>query len=101
MKTQSEEKSMASTCMDLNSGKVKGKGFLTPNAEKGKAWEYVLAVVLILLYMLPVYVMLNLSFRTITDLTPRLYLPARATLENYAKAFSSRDLWKAMLNSSV
>ncbi len=101
MKTQIKEKNMASTRSDLGNGKVEGKGFLKHDVENGKVWEYVVAVFLILLYMLPVYVMLNLSFRTITDLTPRLYLPARATLENYAKAFSSRDLWKAMLNSSV
>lgn len=31
-------------------------------------WCYLVAVLLILIYLLPIYIMLNLSFRTLQDL---------------------------------
>nr|WP_243426987.1 carbohydrate ABC transporter permease [Mediterraneibacter glycyrrhizinilyticus] len=45
--------------------------------------------------------MLNQSFREVTDLTPRLYLPARWTLENYVEAFLDSDLLNGFKNSIV
>ena len=31
-------------------------------------WCYIVAILLILIYLLPIYIMLNLSFRTLQDL---------------------------------
>ena len=39
-------------------------------------WCYIVAVLLILIYLLPIYIMLNLSFRTIQDVGSKLSLPA-------------------------
>ena len=33
-------------------------------------WCYIVAVLLILIYLLPIYIMLNLSFRTIQERRP-------------------------------
>ena len=68
---------------------------------KVKVSIYIISFILILLYLLPVYVMLNQSFREVTDLTPRLYLPARWTLENYVEAFLDSDLLNGFKNSIV
>ena len=82
------------------SGKVKMKEVYAPN-KKVKAGVYVIAVLLVLLYLLPIYVMLNQSFRFVTDLTPRLYLPEKWTLENYIEAFTSSSLMGSFKNSIV
>ena len=55
--------------------------------KKVKTGVYVIAALLVLVYLLPIYVMLNQSFRFMTDLSPRLYLPEKWTLDNYIQAF--------------
>lgn len=71
-----------------------------PN-KKVKAGVYVIAAFLVILYLLPIYVMLNQSFRFMTDLSPRLYLPEKWTLDNYIQAFQNADLWNGFKNSFV
>ena len=80
--------------------RVKPKKIYAPN-KKVKIGVYVVAAVLVILYLLPIYVMLNQSFREVTDLTPRLYLPLKWTLENYIEAFTNSELWNAFKNSFV
>ncbi len=67
----------------------------------GKILDNVISVFLILLYLLPVYVLINLSLRYLTDLTPRLYWPSQVTFSNYIEAFANDSLWKSMLNSAI
>jgi raffinose/stachyose/melibiose transport system permease protein len=76
------------------------KEFHVPS-KKVKNSVYVIAAILILLYLLPIYVMLNQSFRFITDLTPRLYLPKKWTLDNYIHTFANSDLFNGFKNSVV
>lgn len=64
-------------------------------------WCYIVAVLLILIYLLPVYIMLNLSFRTIQDLGSKLALPATWNLGNYKEVFASGDLWMGFKNSII
>lgn len=80
--------------------RVKPKKIYAPN-KKVKIGVYVVAAVLVILYLLPIYVMLNQSFREVRDLTPRLYLPLKWTLENYIEAFTNSELWNAFKNSFV
>lgn len=80
--------------------RVKPKKIYAPN-KKIKIGVYIVAAVLVILYLLPIYVMLNQSFREVTDLTPRLYLPLKWTLENYIEAFTNSELWNAFKNSFV
>ncbi len=82
------------------SGKTKMKEIYAPN-QKVKAGVYIIAAFLVILYLLPIYVMLNQSFRYVTDLTPRLYLPEKWTLENYIEAFTSSSLIGSFKNSIV
>lgn len=62
---------------------------------------YVISAILVLIYLLPLYVMLNQSFRFYTDLSPRLYLPAEWTLSNYIESFASSELFNAFKNSII
>ncbi len=80
--------------------KMTMREFHAPN-KKVRIGVYVVAVLLVLLYLLPIYVMLNQSFRYVTDLTPRLYLPEKWTLDNYIQAFTSSDLLEGFKNSLV
>ncbi len=64
-------------------------------------WCYVVSILLVLMYMLPIYIMLNLSFRTIQDIGSKLALPAVWNFENYKEVFASGDLWLGFKNSIV
>lgn len=66
---------------------------------KTKAWYYVVAVLVVLFYVLPIYVLLNQSFRTIQDTGPLLALPAKWHLQNYWSVLQSNDLWIGFENS--
>ncbi len=82
------------------SDKVPMRQVYAPNKKVG--WGvYVISGFLILLYLLPIYVMLNQSFRYITDLTPRLYLPEKWTFDNYAQAFQDPNLLNGFKNSMI
>lgn len=59
---------------DLDYKKENMKELHAPD-KKVKTGVYVIAALLVLVYLLPIYVMLNQSFRFMTDLSPRLYLP--------------------------
>ena len=77
--------------------KVKSTG---PNS-KPVGWCYIVSILLILMYLLPIYIMLNLSFRTIQDIGSKLALPEAWNLQNYIEVFSSGDLWLGFKNSII
>ncbi len=82
------------------SGKVYMRQVHAPGKKVG--WGvYAVSGFLILLYLLPIYVMLNQSFRYITDLTPRLYFPEKWTFDNYIQAFRDPNLLNGFKNSIV
>ena len=85
---------------DSQEKKAGGELHLSVN-RKTKVGIYIIAIILVLIYLLPIYVLLNQSFREVTDLTPRLYLPAKWTLENYAEAIFNSDLINGFKNSAV
>lgn len=69
--------------------------------EKPKWWYYVVAILLILIFLFPVYILLNLSFRTIQDIGSKLVLPKEWNFQNYVDAFSGGDLWSGFKNSII
>lgn len=69
--------------------------------ERPKWWYYIVAIILVLIFLLPVYVLLNISFRTIQDIGSRLALPKEWNFDNYINAFSSGDLWLGFKNSII
>lgn len=86
----------------MGSNKVKMTSEILDTREhSGRILDYVISAFLILLYLLPIYVLINLSLRYLTDLTPRLYWPSEVTFSNYIEAFANDSLWRSMLNSAV
>ena len=77
---------------------------LEPRVKRKKhsnAWCYPVMVLCIIVYILPIYVLLNMSFRDITDLASKLFLPKVWNFDNYAQAFKAKDLWAGYKNSII
>lgn len=55
-------------------------------------WLYLICFFLVILYMLPFYVLVNLSFREITDIGSKLMPPVKFVTENYKKVFFPNDM---------
>jgi raffinose/stachyose/melibiose transport system permease protein len=61
----------------------------------------VVSVLLVVLYMLPLYVLVTMSFKRITDHSSRLSLPQPATWENYQAVFADGGVARSLLNTAV
>lgn len=66
---------------------------------KRQVWPYVVGIFLIVLYLFPFYVLINLSLREITDLSSRLYFPSKAVWYNYTNVLNGELLWTGFRNS--
>lgn len=82
--------------MTITADSPKKKGKLHRDV---KWWYYLIAVLLVILFLLPIYVLCNLSFRTIQDLGSKLQLPYILNLGNYITAFQNKSLWQGFGNS--
>ncbi len=69
--------------------------------KKKTGWCYPVAILAVLFYLLPIYVLLNLSVHTVQNMRDVLSLPETYNWANYAKAFANTSLWKGFLNSFV
>ncbi|HEY9575666.1 MAG TPA: carbohydrate ABC transporter permease [Lachnospiraceae bacterium] len=69
--------------------------------EHPRWWYQLIAVLLIIIFLLPVYVLLNMSFRTVQDIGSKLALPHTWNVQNYVDAFLSGDLWIGFKNSVI
>jgi raffinose/stachyose/melibiose transport system permease protein len=66
-----------------------------------RAGQYGFSYLSALIFIVPVYILLNLSVRAAGDFTPALVPTARPTLENFARAWERSDLGTAMISSIV
>lgn len=73
----------------------------TKDEAKFKLWYYVVAVLLILVYLLPIYILLNMSIRSVTDIGSRLFLPKNWNFGNYKTALFGGDVWIGFKNSTI
>ena len=64
-------------------------------------WKYLAAVFILIIYLLPVYVVVVMSLKPVTDHTSRLFLPAEVYLGNYLKVFKNSNMPGAMKNSLI
>lgn len=64
-------------------------------------WKYLLAAVILIIYLLPVYVVVVMSLKPMTDHTSRLLPPVEIYLENYLKVFKNSNILNAMKNSLI
>lgn len=67
--------------------------------KKRNWWKYVLAVFLILLYLLPIYVLIMMAFKKMTDLSSYLLPPDYFYLDNFIEIFQSGKVLPALRNT--
>ncbi|MBQ6806181.1 MAG: carbohydrate ABC transporter permease [Lachnospiraceae bacterium] len=63
-------------------------------------WKHILQVFIIGIYLVPFYVIIVMSLKSISDKSSRLSLPERLYLDNYASVFQS-GMMQAILNSII
>lgn len=64
-------------------------------------WKYVLSVVLVVIYCMPLYVMLNMAFKSMTDSSSRLSPPKELYWGNFAQLFQEGSIVRALINTLV
>ena len=68
-----------------------------------KWWYYALAFLFVLVYLLPIYVLLNLSIRTVQTMSSALAIPPMSTWNwsNYLSSLRNVDIWNGFRNSLI
>lgn len=69
--------------------------------KKNRWWKYLVSALICMIYLCPIYVLVMMSFKTITDGSGRLSLPNHWYLGNYAKVFLGSDLLRALKNTCI
>ena len=75
-----------------------------PKAKSGgKWWYYALAIVFVVVYLLPIYVLMNLSVRTVQTMNSALAWPALSdwNWSNYFSSLGNSDIWMGFKNSII
>lgn len=63
--------------------------------------NYVIALMLLVIYLLPIYILINLSVRSQQDFSSKLIFPDVLQLGNYISVLKSGDLWRGFKNSMI
>ena len=77
--------------------KAKGNSFL----RKNQWWKYVISAVVIIIYLLPIYAVVMMAFKSPQDLSPRLSFPKTLYLGSFEKAIKSGNLLNALKNTAI
>lgn len=64
-------------------------------------WKYLLSAVILVVYLLPIYAVVVVSLKPVTDHTSRLLLPESLYLENYLKVIQTGGLLTAIKNTVI
>lgn len=64
-------------------------------------WKYVLGILICVVYLLPVYVLVNMSLKQFTDMSSRLVPPNYLYLGNFTEAFEKSNVLTAMKNTLI
>lgn len=64
-----------------------------------KRLNFVLSLIVVLIYIFPFYILINVSLRNYTDLSSRLLPTVIPQATNYIKLFSDSLFWKAGINT--
>lgn len=85
------------------SGK-QGGGILMDIKKKKKKittpiWRYFIFIALIIVYILPIYVLINMSLREVTDIRSRLYPPIEIKWDNYSEVLN-KSFFNSLKNSA-
>lgn len=70
----------------------------THKTKKKNAWKYILSVLIILIYILPIYVLVVMAFKHPTDLGSRLIPPNYFDLSNFTSIESYSGRWATLFS---
>ncbi|MFR1832413.1 MAG: carbohydrate ABC transporter permease [Lachnospiraceae bacterium] len=77
------------------------KGQKSHHKKKRQIGNYLIAAVLIMIYLVPLYILINLSLRTPTDFSSKLIFPKVLNLGNYISVLKNGELWNGFKNSII
>ena len=77
--------------------KAKGNSFL----RKNQWWKYVISAIVIVIYLLPIYAVIMMAFKSPQDLSLRLSVPKSLYLGSFEKAIKSGNLLNALKNTAI
>ena len=69
--------------------------------KKGYWWKYLLAVLIICIYLVPLYVLLMKSLKSISDTSSVMALPQVFYIQNYISVFKDGNMIRAFINSAI
>lgn len=64
-------------------------------------WKYLVSLLIVVIYLLPIYVIIVASLKPVTDTSSRLLLPKTICWGNYIKAFDAGGLLNAIKNTLI
>ena len=64
-------------------------------------WKYLVSLLIVVIYLLPIYVIIVASLKPVTDTSSRLLLPKTIYWGNYIKAFDAGGLLNAIKNTLI
>ncbi len=64
-------------------------------------WKYLISLLLLVIYLFPFYVILNVSLKSFTDTTSRLKFPSKIYWGNYQGVFQSGDIFIGIRNCLI
>lgn len=87
--------------MARNRKKTENQTHCYAGQKKNLWWRYLLAVIIILIYLMPLYVMFIQSFKGPTDLSSSMSFPEVWNFENYSSIIKDGTIFRAMKNSAL
>lgn len=69
--------------------------------KRGYWWKYLLAALIIFIYLMPLYVLVMRSFKGVTDMSTYMSIPEILYLDNYRLIFKEGVLFRAFFNSGI
>lgn len=64
-------------------------------------WKYVVSILIVLCYIMPLYVLVLMSFKGVTDTSGRIELPQTWVVDNYLQIIKDGTIFRAYLNSGI
>ncbi|MDD3334332.1 MAG: carbohydrate ABC transporter permease [Eubacteriales bacterium] len=68
---------------------------------KNQWWKYALSLLIIVIYLLPIYAVIMMAFKSPQDLSSRLSMPKELYLGSFEKALDSGNLLNALKNTAI
>lgn len=64
-------------------------------------WKYLIGAVIVVIYLIPIYAVVVVSLKPVTDHSSRLLLPETLYIQNYIKVLTSGGLLNALKNTLI